>query len=718
MRNEEEKTYTKEELDKYLPIFIKEPFKRDEFYDKNENDEFFNRQKQYEKNELNNFFSKNINLIEDQIKSSINSLKKNNSNKGDDLYIKNVVSDIIKLENGQNIYTEKIKKLKLEDTNNNNFANYENVNYITIIVCGKIGVGKQTLINRIINLRYFNNNNSNQDIKEYYNNAVPFFKFVQININNQNSINVFETKKKIMNYINQKSKDKNINNKVSCIWYCFNNGTLLKEELELIKSLKNYYKNDIPIMIIHTMSINTEQINAINNLNIDSHEVIKILAMDYNNQINGVYLNSFGIDFLLNATLINWQKYSILNNASIKSKLYKLTSEHNDICECIYKLIAQQFINEYTSVKNNNDFADYIINIFRINIKYFLKTIMSEECFNRIYNDVNLFEPIWNYLDSIKQYSYPLIEPAIQSYALNFNDKQKNGNEKMNRVNKRNLDQIKNQANIYLNKNYKYIFQKHFIYHVLMRKHEFFTKYFKNELDNLSEQILTMLYDDCFQHKQLMNNIKNFFGLNFNNNINNNMNNNINNNMNYQINNNNYGKANNINEDNQSVSSNTIINDNKKNKINIANNFTMMINNNNLNSSNLHNNMNNNFNNNFNNNMINNFNNDMNNNFNNNMNNNFNNDMNNNFNNDMNNNFNNNMNNNFNNDINNMNNLNNMNYNMNNGFNNMNNCMNINNNNMNNINFNIVNNFNVEQTLNLPTKSEVYNQMYQQSGQS
>ena len=95
-----------------------------------------------------------------------------------------------------------------------------------------------------------------------------------------------------------------------------------------------------------------------------------------------------------------------------------------------------------------------------------------------------------------------------------------------------------------------------------MRKHEFFTKYFKNELDNLSEQILTMLYDDCFLHKQLMNNIKNFFGLNFNNNINNNMNNNINNNMNYQINNNNnYGKTNNINEDNQSVSSNTIIND-------------------------------------------------------------------------------------------------------------------------------------------------------------
>ena len=642
-----------EELDNKLLIFINEPLKFDKFYDKNDADEFFNEQKQYEKSELNNFFIKNRNMIEEQIKSEINNIKKINVNIHNDLYINKLVKDIIYNEDGQKIFTEKIKKIKLKNTNNN--SKNETINYLTILICGKSGVGKSTLINHILNLQN-SSNFDDDDIKEYSSNKVPFFKFVKINSINQYPVNVSQEKKKIMDYITKQERSINKNNKVRCIWYCFNNGTLLDEEIELIKSLKNYYKSNIPIMLIHTLSINNEQLNSINNLNINSEEVIKILTMDYIDQSKGIYLNSFGIDILLNATLFQWQKSFLLNSPSIKSKLNKIKSENNDKSESIFRIISEKFINEYNSVKDNDDFIEYIISIFRTNIKYFLMTIMKSESINRIKNDAYLIRPILDFLNSFEENSKILFEPLIQSYAINFIKHQNNENKNMNRAYIRNIKQIENSAINYLNINYKYIFQKHLIYHFLMKKHGFFCEYFQKELDDLSKEIILVLNDIDIQLKEFVNNIKNFFGLNPD----------INNNMNINTNKNNFENQNYTNDDNISMGSNTIINNNNFNNrmninmINSANNFTMNFNNN------IHNNNFNNINN------VNNF-------------------------------------------SNNFNNMNNINNNMNNlgNFNNMNNFVNANN--FNNFDCNFNPNLNMEQTLNLPSKTEIYFQITENS---
>jgi hypothetical protein len=178
--------------------------------------------------------------------------------------------------------------------------------------------------------------------------------------------------------------------------------------------------------------------------------VIKILAMDYNDQSKGIYLNSFGIDILLNTTLFNWQKSFLLNRPSIKSILYKIKSDINDKKESIYEIISGKFINEYNSIKDNNDFIEYIISIFRTNIKYFLMNIMKPQSISRISNDVYLFKPIWKYLNSFEQYSKILIEPLIQSYATNFMNHQNKENKNMNWKNVRNFEQMQNAALNYL----------------------------------------------------------------------------------------------------------------------------------------------------------------------------------------------------------------------------------------------------------------------------
>ena len=270
--------------------------------------------------------------------------------------------------------------------------------------------------------------------------------------------------------------------------------------------------------------------------------------------------------------------------------------------------------------------------------------IMKPQSISRISNDVYLFKPIWKYLNSFEQYSKILIEPLIQSYATNFMNHQNKENKNMNWKNVRNFEQMQNAALNYLNINYKYIFQKNFIYLVLRKKYGFFTKYFKEELNNLSEQIIVVLNDIDFQHNKLVNDIKHYFGLN------NNMINNINININ-----NNFANQNYENDDNRSMTSNTIINNNNFNNrmnmlmINDANNFTMNINNN----------MNiNNFNYNFSN-------------------------------------------------------MNNINNNMD-DFNNINNWVNNNDfNNFNNVNCNFNPNLNIEQTIALPSKTEIYFQIEQ-----
>ena len=152
------KKYSSEEYDTILKDFINKTIEKDEFYDYKDGDEVFNLQKKYEKNELNKFFQLNKNKINEQIETSLNTTNKILIN----FDMNKLVSDVINLENGKNTYSEKIGNIIKEVQSNNS-------KYINIIVIGKHGIGKKTLINKIFKLKNIKLNimpNQEKEIEE------------------------------------------------------------------------------------------------------------------------------------------------------------------------------------------------------------------------------------------------------------------------------------------------------------------------------------------------------------------------------------------------------------------------------------------------------------------------------------------------------------------------------------------------------------------------
>ena len=384
----ENKIYTKNELDLIMNKFIDQTIINNGFYDYNDNDESFNSQKQYEKKELNKFFELNKDKIKNQISQALNLTNANLENSN--LNINKLISDLINIENGKKVCSEKIERIIESDGKDNNKKN----NRINILVIGKQGIGKKTLVNKIFKLKNIIinfENNFNQEIQEYESEKLPFFKFILIKFDNNFQFSFNDYKNRIMNYINNQYQTNNKNNYINCIWYCFTNGFLNMEELELIKSLNDSYNKMIPVILVHTMSPNIQQIlNSVSNFNINQEDLVILLAEDFFSQFNGL-LKSYGVDFLIIKTLEKYKNtFSLYDDEMTNDILISIKSQNEDICKSVNEQIIKNFVNEYNFPKEKEDFIEYLTDIFRLNIKYFLTKIMSEQSINRINSEYTL----------------------------------------------------------------------------------------------------------------------------------------------------------------------------------------------------------------------------------------------------------------------------------------------------------------------------------------
>ena len=417
------KIYTKNELDFIMNKFIDQTIINNGFYDYNDNDESFNSQKQYEKKELNKFFELNKDKIKNQISQALNLTNANLENSN--LNINKLISDLINIENGKKVCSEKIERIIESDGKDNNKKN----NRINILVIGKQGIGKKTLVNKIFKLKNIIinfENNFNQEIQEYESEKLPFFKFILIKFDNNFQFSFNDYKNRIMNYINNQYQTNNKNNYINCIWYCFTNGFLNMEELELIKSLNDSYNKMIPMILVHTMSPNIQQIlNAVSNFNINQEDLVILLAEDFFSQFNGL-LKSYGVDFLIIKTLEKYKNtFSLYDDEMTNDILISIKSQNEDICKSVNEQIIKNFVNEYNFPKEKEDFVEYLTDIFRLNIKYFLTKIMSEQSINRINSEYTLIQSMFQFIQFYEKDVLMIMEPTINSFVAGFIEQQK-----------------------------------------------------------------------------------------------------------------------------------------------------------------------------------------------------------------------------------------------------------------------------------------------------
>ena len=491
------------------------------FYEQEDlNDSVYNWLKKYEKHQLKIEFDKKSENYEKELqKIDLNLDLKTN-----------IVSQIINNEDSEKIYKQKVIKEIISIKNDD--SRYK-IDYLTILLVGRKGVGKTTLINYILKLPQNideRNNKKNEDFATYYSEKVPHLKLVEFKgIGLDNDSNPEQIGKDIIQYINDhiKKKNNNYNDFVHCIWYCITSSRFEKTEIEVLKKLKQAYKDNImPIIVVYTCTVNDTLANKMYDyINAQSIETmfVKVLA-DNVELMDNTIKPTFGEKELLNKTLekctkslngemINLMIQKISND--VKFNMLKINEEDE---EKINKDIINDFVKNYKKAKKDEEFIDYIINMLVTNLQTFYKADI-QKISNSSYNLINqsdIINNIKNFITNYKKKTKEIIKPIITKYAIDFIDKQANL-EKINNCNilisnKRCFKGFKRTNKIYLKKNFYYISQKYIINYLIenfcrnyfseFRKQ--FDIFIKNNFEKDDEEIKYYLVD-CFLTK-----LKNF----------------------------------------------------------------------------------------------------------------------------------------------------------------------------------------------------------------
>lgn len=205
-----------------------------------------------------------------------------------------------------------------------------NLKMLNIIVAGKTGVGKSTLINGV-----FRENLAETGMGK------PVTKHMRKISKKDFPLNIYDTrgfelgkdaqsevKDEVIDAIRKGIKSKDVNEAIHCIWYCINTASnrIESEEIEWLKDFaKENELTQVPVIIVLTQSFSKkkakEMRDMILNENIDVIQVIPVLAMDYD--IDDEYVaKAYGLDTLirvmsevlpdeLQETLQNVQKASL-----------------------------------------------------------------------------------------------------------------------------------------------------------------------------------------------------------------------------------------------------------------------------------------------------------------------------------------------------------------------------------------------------------------------
>ena len=255
-------------------------FQRDFYKNTEEKDNPFNILKKEEERNLQEAFCKIKNNIPNNIKDKF---------KFDFQFDKEkkLILDTIKNEETEKIYEKKIiDQIKAIKDNDSDYK----IEYLTILLIGRKGIGKTTLIDYILNIQTKDNgenltiDSSNENytiyrIKEFYLKLIEFKSFGL----SETTENI---QKKTIEYIHKlvKSEKTDYNDFVHSIWFCISGSRLEKPESEIFLNLKNVYpNNEMPIIFVYLQATDDKTANKMLDFikkEYNEKSFIKVLAKD------------------------------------------------------------------------------------------------------------------------------------------------------------------------------------------------------------------------------------------------------------------------------------------------------------------------------------------------------------------------------------------------------------------------------------------------------
>jgi energy-coupling factor transporter ATP-binding protein EcfA2 len=357
--------------------------------------------------------------------------------------------------------------------------NYFDIKYLSILVIGKSGVGKTTLIKQMLKLDNLEKSkNKDASFKSYY---IPFLQlFDTKGIILDDNYNPSAIIKKILNVIEEQKKEienynynDSINDYIQCIWYCISDDNLQENEITFIKEMKEK-RISLPLILVYTKAEDTNKVIDFYNKARGDLKDIPFIPISATKM--------FGFDSLLEKTL---QVYKEATKGNVYRKIReksfeKIDKKYKSINETIKKNttndIVKKFINDFKELLNEDKLNNYILNMFERIICDFLKSQKSDEKISVEIKDLlggitNPQDFIEKYIKRYKDSTKKIIDAIIDEKAIEFLDEQV----RKEKIKKQNLN-IKNKSNkndfmkiirTFLTDNYYYISQKYIIYRVI-----------------------------------------------------------------------------------------------------------------------------------------------------------------------------------------------------------------------------------------------------------
>lgn len=190
-----------------------------------------------------------------------------------------------------NAIAEKIKKL----------------NTLNIIVAGKTGVGKSTLINVVFRDKLAQTGMGKpvtDHMRKITKKGIPLSIYDTRGFELGKEVQA-QVKQEVVETISKGLATKDINKAIHCIWYCINTASnrVEPEEIQWIKDLSRENQiTQVPIIIVLTQSFSKKNANFLRKMlleeNLDVVQIVPVLAEDY--EIDDEYVvKSYGLDTLI-----------------------------------------------------------------------------------------------------------------------------------------------------------------------------------------------------------------------------------------------------------------------------------------------------------------------------------------------------------------------------------------------------------------------------------
>ena len=183
----------------------------------------------------------------------------------------------------------------------------KNLNTLNIIVAGKTGVGKSTLINAVFRDKLAETGMGKpvtDHMRKISKKGIPLAIYDTKGFELGRDVQQ-QVKQEVMETISKGLATQDINKAIHCIWYCINTASnrVDPEEIEWLKELsKENQITQVPIIVVLTQSFSKKNADAMRkmilNENLDVVQVVPVLAEDY--EIDEAYVaRSYGLDVLI-----------------------------------------------------------------------------------------------------------------------------------------------------------------------------------------------------------------------------------------------------------------------------------------------------------------------------------------------------------------------------------------------------------------------------------